>query len=105
MVPAGQRSDDPPREGAPPRPGAGWCVYILRCADGSLYTGATNDFAARLAAHRAGKGARYTRGRGPLVPVYCEPCDGRSEALRRERAIKAGPLRDKRALCAVDAAA
>ena len=46
-----------------------WCVYILRCGDGSLYTGATDDFPRRLEAHRSGKGAKYTRGRGPLEPV------------------------------------
>jgi len=68
--------------------GARWCVYILLCGDGTLYTGATNDLAARLAAHRAGRGARYTRGRGPLVPIYCEPCEGRSEALSREARVK-----------------
>ena len=79
---------------------AGWCVYILRCADGTLYTGATNDFEGRLARHRAGKGARYTRGRGPLVPVYCEPCEGRSDALSREAAIKALGRTAKRSLCA-----
>lgn len=78
----------------------GWCVYILRCKDGSLYTGVTNDFAARLSAHRSGKGARYTRGRGPLWPVYCEPCEGRSEALKRERAVKALTRAAKLALCA-----
>ena len=80
--------------------GARWCVYMLRCADGSLYTGATNDLEGRLARHRAGKGARYTRGRGPLVPVYCEPCEDRSEALSREAAIKALARVAKQALCA-----
>jgi putative endonuclease len=43
-----------------------WCVYLLRCGDGSLYAGITNDLQKRLQAHRSGKGARYTRGRGPL---------------------------------------
>lgn len=65
-----------------------WCVYILRCKDGSLYTGATDDFSRRLAAHQAGKGAKYTRGRGPLEPVYREDCEDMSAALKREYAIK-----------------
>ena len=79
---------------------SGWCVYILACGDGSLYTGATNDFPARLATHREGRGARYTRGRGPLLAVYLEPCAGRSEALSREHRIKRLSLAKKRALCA-----
>lgn len=65
-----------------------WCVYILRCADGTLYTGSTDDFPRRLAAHSSGRGAKYTRGRGPLEPVYRENCADRSAALRREAAIK-----------------
>ncbi len=65
-----------------------WCVYMLRCKDGTLYTGSTDDFEKRLAAHRAGKGAKYTRGRGPLEPVYRELCVDRSAALKRECAIK-----------------
>ena len=65
-----------------------WCVYILKCGDGTLYTGMTDDFEHRLAAHRAGKGAKYTRGRGPLEPVYREICEDKSAALRREAAVK-----------------
>jgi putative endonuclease len=65
-----------------------WCVYLLRCSDGSLYTGITTDLARRLAAHRAGKGARYTRGRSPLRLVHAEPASTRAAALRRERQIK-----------------
>ena len=65
-----------------------WCVYILRCGDGSLYTGITDDFPRRLEAHRTGKGAKYTRGRGPLEPVYLEDCEDQSAALKREYAIK-----------------
>ena len=65
-----------------------WCVYILRCGDGSLYTGITDDFPRRLEAHRAGKGAKYTRGRGPLEQVYLEDCEDQSAALKREYAIK-----------------
>ena len=65
-----------------------WCVYILRCGDGSLYTGATDDFPRRLEAHRSGKGAKYTRGRGPLEPVYRENFPDMSAARKREYAIK-----------------
>lgn len=75
-----------------------WCVYILRCGDGSLYTGATDDFPRRLAAHRAGKGAKYTRGRGPLVPVYRENCEDMSAAFKREYAIKQLTRAEKLAL-------
>ncbi len=63
-------------------------IYILRCGDGTLYTGSTNDVARRLAVHQAGKGAKYTRARLPVVLVYQETHDDRSSALRREAAIK-----------------
>ena len=72
-----------------------WCVYILRCKDGTLYTGSTDDFSKRLEAHRQGKGAKYTRGRGPLEPVYLESCLDRSAALKREYAIKQLPRQEK----------
>lgn len=65
-----------------------WYIYILRCGDGTLYTGITDDVERRLAAHRAGKGAKYTRGRGPLELVYWEEAADKSAALRRELAIK-----------------
>ncbi len=63
-------------------------VYLLRCGDDSLYCGITNDVPARLAAHAAGKGARYTRGRGPLELVLSRRCRDKSTALRLEHAIK-----------------
>lgn len=66
-----------------------WYLYILRCKDGSLYTGITTDVPKRLEAHRAGKGAKYTRGRAPLELVYCEECGDHSAALKREIQIKA----------------
>jgi len=69
----------------PDRP---WWVYILRCGDGTLYTGIALDVAARLAQHRAGTGARYTRGRAPLELVHQERLASRAEATRREAAIK-----------------
>ena len=65
------------------------CVYMLECADGSLYTGWTNDIEKRLAAHSAGRGSRYTRSRLPVVLRYVEPCDSKNEAMRREQEIKA----------------
>ena len=68
-----------------------WFLYILRCGDGTLYTGITTDVAARFAQHQAGKGAKYTRGRGPLEVVYTEECGDHSAALKRELAIKALP--------------
>ena len=67
----------------------GWYLYILRCRDGSLYTGITTDVQTRLEAHRAGKGAKYTRGRGPLELVYSENCGDHSAALKREFQVKA----------------
>ena len=66
-----------------------WKLYILRCGDGTLYTGITTDLARRLEAHRQGKGAKYTRGREPLELVYSEVCGDHSAALKRECEIKA----------------
>ena len=65
-----------------------WYLYMLRCGDGTLYTGITTDVDKRLEAHRAGKGAKYTRGRGPLELVYREECGTHSEALKRELEMK-----------------
>ena len=66
----------------------GCFVYMLRCGDGSLYTGSTTDLSRRLAAHRSGHGAKYTRGRLPLELVYWEEMPDWPSALRREAAIK-----------------
>ena len=65
-----------------------WLVYLLRCRDGSLYTGITNDLRRRLASHRSWKGSAYVRARLPVRVVYREPQADRSAALRREAAIK-----------------
>lgn len=65
-----------------------WQVYILECADGSLYCGISNNLDARINSHNAGRAARYTRGRGPVVLRYQETCADRPTALRREAAIK-----------------
>ena len=72
-----------------------WYLYILRCGDGTLYTGITDDLDRRLATHRAGKGAKYTRGRGPLELIYREECGTHSQALKRELEIKAMPREKK----------
>lgn len=66
-----------------------WFVYMLRCGDGSLYTGIARDVQARLEQHQSGKGAKYTRGRWPLELVYTEQCPDKSVALKRELQIKA----------------
>jgi predicted GIY-YIG superfamily endonuclease len=79
-----------------------WCVYLLRCGDGTLYTGITNDLPRRLAAHARGRGARYTRGRGPLALVHSEPARTRSAALRREHELKR--LRRGKKLALLDSA-
>ena len=73
-------------------------VYILRCADGTLYTGWTNDLPVRLKAHNAGRGAKYTRGRLPAVLFYREVCETKEDALRREREIKKLSRTEKLAL-------
>lgn len=63
-------------------------VYVVRCADGTYYTGWTEDLAQRIAAHNAGQGARYTRSRRPVRLVYAEECADRAAAQRREAAVK-----------------
>ena len=64
-----------------------WYLYILECKDGTFYTGITDDVQRRFEQHNAGKGAKYTRGRGPLKLVYQEVCGSHSEALKREYAV------------------
>lgn len=75
-------------------------VYMLLCADGTLYTGWTNDMEKRLAEHRAGKGAKYTRSRLPVRLVYLEQLETKREAMRREYAIKHMRRKEKLALLA-----
>jgi putative endonuclease len=75
-----------------------WHVYIVRCADASLYTGIAKDLHARISEHNAGGGAKYTRTRLPVELVYIEEASGRSAAQRREAAIKKLSANDKRAL-------
>lgn len=73
-------------------------VYLLRCGDGTLYTGYTDDVERRLAVHQSGKGAKYTRSRLPVELVYSEALPDKSAALRREAAIKKLPREKKLAL-------
>ena len=63
-------------------------VYLLRCSDGSLYCGWTNELERRLVAHNSGKGAKYTRGRRPVELVYTEEYESKSAAMKREYEIK-----------------
>ena len=77
-----------------------WYLYILRCGDGTLYTGITTDVEKRLEQHRTGKGAKYTRGRQPLELVYREKCGDHSTALKREYEIKKMPRDAKMRLIA-----
>ena len=73
-------------------------VYLVRCGDGSLYAGWTTDLARRMAAHNAGRGAKYTRSRLPVHPVYWECFSSKSEALKREAALKRLSHAEKEAL-------
>jgi putative endonuclease len=75
-------------------------VYIVRCADDTLYTGWAKDVARRVAAHNCGRGARYTRTRGPVTVIYTEEVGTIGEALKRELAIKRYPRAKKLALAA-----
>jgi len=63
-------------------------VYIVQCADGTLYTGWTTDLPGRMEAHNSGAGAKYTRGRGPVRLLYSETFETKGEALKREHQIK-----------------
>ena len=72
-----------------------WCVYMLYCCDGTLYTGSTNRLEQRVLAHAQGRGAKYTRSRPPVTLAYTEEAPDRSAALRREAAIKKLPRRQK----------
>jgi putative endonuclease len=72
-----------------------WYVYLLECADGSLYTGIARNLMQRLAKHNAGLGAKYTRGRRPVSLIWSEPVSSRSHALEREYLIKQLKRQDK----------
>ena len=76
-----------------------WILYILECGDGTLYTGITDNFERRFKAHQEGKGAKYTRGRGPLTLRYREDCPDYSAALKREHQVKKLSRKEKLNLC------
>ena len=80
--------------------GSEWFLYILRCNDGTFYTGITKDMKARLSKHNCGKASRYTRTRRPVQLLYQEPCDSRVKALVRECQLKALPRGKKEELIA-----
>ncbi|KGA96462.1 hypothetical protein AJ85_20035 [Alkalihalobacillus alcalophilus ATCC 27647 = CGMCC 1.3604] len=73
-------------------------VYVLECADGSWYTGYTNHFEKRLKRHEEGKGAKYTRGRGPFKVIHVTEYETKSEALKAEYAFKRLPRKEKERL-------
>lgn len=75
-------------------------VYMVRCADGTLYTGYARDTQARVRVHNSGKGAKYTRSRLPVTLVYSEQCESLSTALKRERQLKPWSRARKEALIA-----
>ena len=75
-----------------------WSLYILKCGDGTLYTGIALDVQKRFQAHCSGKGAKYTRGRGPLTLLYQEVCGDHGTALRRELQVKALSREEKETL-------
>lgn len=72
-----------------------WFVYILKCHDGTLYTGITNDLARREAEHNSGTASRYTRSRRPVQIIYQKPCANRSAALKKEYAVKSLTRKEK----------
>ena len=80
------------------RSGNKWFVYLLRCGDGTLYTGITKDVARRCQQHNAGTASRYTRSRLPVTLVYQESKASQSLALKREAAIKAMSRLEKESL-------
>lgn len=82
-----------------------WTVYMLRCADGTFYTGITNDLDRRIVRHETGTGAKYTRGRGPFALVFSETRPDKGSALRREMEIKALDRAGKETLAAGPSAA
>src|SRR5436305_9990978 len=101
---AGQTRRELPGPTAVRSPRAMPCVYILRCGDGTLYTGAAKDLARRLAAHAAGKAARYTRGRLPVALAWSAEAASWGAALARERRIKVVTRAQKLAMVGAAAA-
>ena len=77
------------------RPARRWHLYILKCSDGTMYTGITNDLARREAQHNSGTASRYTRSRRPVKIVHQEPRRNRSDALKKEYAVKSLSRKEK----------
>lgn len=77
-----------------------WHVYLVRCADGTLYAGITTDLRRRIAMHNAAKGAKYTRARRPVTLVWSRPAASEGAARRREYRIRHLPKKEKEALVA-----
>jgi predicted GIY-YIG superfamily endonuclease len=75
---------------------AAWLLYILKCRDGTLYTGITTDLPRRIQQHNNGSASRYTRSRLPVKPVFSEPCRNRSQALKKEYAMKQLSRKEKK---------
>jgi len=94
------RSKDTSHADSARPPSNAWFVYLLRCADGTLYAGSTNDLAAREQRHNEGRGARYTAGRRPVRVVYSEIKESRSAAQAREAELKRWTRARKEALIA-----
>jgi len=92
---ASRRKKVAPTDGKSPN---NWSLYILKCGDGSFYTGITNDLERRLKMHQSGKASRYTRSHGPVEMLYSETCGDRSSALIRECEVKEWPRAKKAAL-------
>jgi len=67
---------------------SGWRVYLVRCSDATIYCGSTTDIKRRVEEHNSGRGAKYTKSRGPVELVWSAPAKSRSDALRKESAIK-----------------
>jgi predicted GIY-YIG superfamily endonuclease len=93
MSPAGKRG----------KPAAGWSLYIVKCRDGTLYTGVTNDLRRRMDQHNRGTASRYTRSRLPVELVYRERCRNRSSALKKECRVKSLSRKEKEARIAGNA--
>ena len=81
-----------------PSPAPEWSVYLVRCRDGSIYTGIAKDVARRVRMHNSGRGAKYTRTRGPVAVIHTEAGFSHGDALRRERLIKGWTRKRKLAL-------
>lgn len=75
-----------------------WFCYLVGCADGTIYCGITDNLEKRMATHNAGKGAKYTRGRGPVQLMHAELCADKSAAMKREKHIKRLTQKEKKAL-------